>query len=77
MLFPGAKDGNRRCREVSYVLHLCYIKEKLEPYGGLLRDGSVVWGLRGQSERFFDNYLQTNSFRYGFEQNNLPYKMKK
>ncbi len=34
MLFPGAKDGNRRCREVSYVLHLCYIKEKLEPCGG-------------------------------------------
>ena len=52
MLFPGAKDGNRRCREVSYVLHLCYIKEKLEPCGGV-RDGSVVWGLRGQSERFF------------------------
>ena len=69
MLFPGAKDGNRRCREVSYVLHLCYIKEKLEPCGGV-RDGSVVWGLRGQSERFFfDNYLQTNSFPYGNELN--------
>ena len=69
MLFPGAKDGNRRCREVSYVLHLCYIKEKLEPCGGLLRDGSVVWGLRGSLNVFFDNYLQTNSFPYGNELN--------
>ena len=23
-LYLGAKDGIRRCREVTYVLHLCY-----------------------------------------------------
>ena len=69
MLFPGAKDGNRRCRKVSYVLHLCYIKEKIEPCGACCEMGVWCGDCGGSLNFFFDNYLQTNSFPYGNELN--------